>query len=208
MQVNPSRPSIILLTGGLACGKTTVAKLLEEQGAVIIDTDQIARSLLSDDQECIDAVLAYFGKSIVLPDSPQAINRKKLRELIFQDLNKKKWLENLLHPRIRKIALDKVEQVNNLPSPPSKIIIVIPLLASRETYPADKILTIESPYDLQIKRVMKRDHISETLAKQMIQSQPASEQRRKIADFIIFNDEALEAQGIQGLKKTLEKLKF
>jgi dephospho-CoA kinase len=208
-------PQVFLLTGGLACGKSTVANLLERQGAAIIDTDQIAKSLLLDNGPCFQAVVHHFGQKILLTpqeknknsekiseknldsefqssalEIPQ-INRKKLREIIFSDPLEKHWLEKLLHPKIREIALEKANQLKKSPSPPSKIFIVIPLLASRDLYPADKILTIECPYDLQIKRVMERDQISEELAIQMIQSQPSTEQRQKIADFIIFNDDEL-----------------
>ena len=216
---SPQAPEIILLTGGLAAGKTTVATLLVElsppKSVALIDTDVLARSLLEPGTPCFNQVVSHFGKSILTETresetlSLPQINRQKLREIIFNSREEKLWLEKLLHPKIRELALAQVDHLkdNHLKTSSSvlqKIIIIIPLLASlsaKESYPADKIITVESPLSLQIERVIKRDHISEELATKIIESQPSSEQRLKIADVVIWNmgDKAL-------LKETLLKL--
>ena len=177
---------VFVLTGGLASGKSTAAKLLENMGCIIIDTDVLSKALLEPKSECFTFVVNHFGSSIVQDSG--ILNRRKLREIIFNSPSDKQFLENLLHPRIRTQVYKTIESLKMDGNRSKAIVIVVPLLTSKDAYPADKIITIEAPIALQIERVMKRDGISRTLATQMIESQPSSKQRETLADVVIWNE--------------------
>jgi len=171
---------MMVLTGGLAAGKSTVAKFLEQHGAQIIDTDQIAKKLLEPFSPCFKEVLAHFGPPVLNPD--RSLDRKKLRQKIFEHPQDRLWLENLLHPEIQRIVLEETQKAQ------AKFkVIVVPLFRSKKNYPADLVLSVECPEKEQIQRVMKRDLISESLAKKMIAAQPSSEERQALADEVIWN---------------------
>ncbi len=184
--MSANSPKVILLTGGLAAGKSTAAQLLAEKGFAIIDTDLIARSLLEPKTEFFQAVVRHFGLSIL--DASEKINRRKLREIIFQSPQDKKFLEDLLHPQIQLLTYQQVEHLKQAKNSPRAIVIVVPLFVSKTSYPADFILTIEAKTSLQIERVMARDGISKALATKMLASQAASETRQLLADQVIWNE--------------------
>jgi len=184
--MSANSPKVILLTGGLAAGKSTAAQLLAEKGFAIIDTDLIARSLLEPKTEFFQAVVRHFGLSIL--DASEKINRRKLREIIFQSPQDKKFLEDLLHPQIQLLTYQQVEHLKQAKNSPRAIVIVVPLFVSKTSYPADFILTIEAKTSLQIQRVMARDGISKALATKMLASQAASETRQLLADQVIWNE--------------------
>jgi dephospho-CoA kinase len=172
---------IIGLTGGIASGKSTVSALFEKKHVPIIDTDQLAKALVLPNTPTYEAIRKKCGDSMLLSDG--MINRKALREKIFEDRALKSWLEALLHPQIRQLVREKVAE---LTAP--YCLIAIPLLA--ENYPIDyinRVLVIDTPEEIQIQRVMERDKISESLAKKILRQQAPRDLRLKIADDIIHN---------------------
>src|SRR5690348_3995935 len=96
------------LTGGIACGKSTVAALLVKRGAILIDADQIAKDIVQPGCPALQEIAAQFGPQILLPDG--ALNRKSLGELVFNDISKRKELEAILHPIIRQTMWDRMGQ--------------------------------------------------------------------------------------------------
>jgi dephospho-CoA kinase len=177
---------IIGLTGGIASGKSQAANFFAELGIVVIDTDHIAREVVSKDQIAYQQIITHFGNDLLTAN--QEINRKKLREIIFNSQENKQWLENLLHPIIRAESAKQIKQSKSAYS-----ILVIPLLF--ETWPnplADRVLVIDCLPETQLARLLERDSISAELAKKIIEQQASREQRLSIADDIIENNESIE----------------
>jgi dephospho-CoA kinase len=179
------RSTLITLTGGLAAGKSSAAEIFRSLGAEIIDTDQLARSLLSPSSSLLKKVTQHFGNEILMTSGE--VNRRKLREIIFQRPEERTFLENLLHPAIRRAVEAELKSLLSRVDPPLYIIVVVPLLKDKHAYPSDVIVTIEVPHALQINRVIERDQISESLAFAMIEAQPSSQHRQALADYVIWN---------------------
>lgn len=176
----------ILLTGGIASGKTFVSDYLATLNANIVDTDVIARSLLMPNQHkyseiALKEVHNYFGNQ-VFDDS--SLNRKKLRELIFSDDIAKKQLENIMHPLILKAVQEDLAIDQGLYN-----VISVPLLRENSPYLAlaNHVLVIEVEHNVQLQRVMHRDQIDEALAKRIMAAQASNQERRNLANTIIIN---------------------
>lgn len=186
---------VIGLTGGIASGKSTVAKLFAEKGIAIIDTDIIARDITKPGQEALKAIVTEFGHEILLPD--QTLDRKKLRKIVFANPQKRRWLEQLLHPLIRK---NMEEQIHQATSP--YCIAVIPLLV--ETLPTpilNRVLVVDASAHQQLTRVLERDNITLEDAESIIGSQVSRDERLAIADDYIINDD-----GMRNLREQVDKL--
>lgn len=167
------------LTGGIGSGKSTVADFFEKLNVPIIDADKISHALTQPDTDITKKIIKHFGNS----------DRKQLRDIIFSNPIEKKWLENLLHPEIRKIMKEKIA---NVKSP--YCICVIPLLAESTSIDfIDRILVIESSPELQIARAKMRDNSTADCIKAILASQASDLLRRKIADDIIINKGDLKA---------------
>jgi len=183
------------LTGGIASGKTTAANLFHERGAPIIDTDKIAHQLVIPDKPAYHAIIKHFGQALLQND--KTINRALLRKKIFANADEKLWLEQLLHPLIRKEVNNQLEIVKF-----PYCIIVIPLLIENYPYPGiDRILVVDTPESAQIQRATTRDNMSISLAKDIIEKQVNRHERLKYADDVIFND-----QDLKHLKKQVDIL--
>ncbi len=170
------------LTGGIGSGKTTVAKLFSDLGVPIIDADIIARNVVAKDTPALKEITKQFGDSVLTKNGE--LNRKQLRDIIFNNAASRKWLEDLLHPLIREQMRD---EINQLTTP--YCILVIPLLAENPTpHPlVQRILVIDAPETLQIERTMSRDNISIDQATSILRSQVSREHRLAIADDVITN---------------------
>lgn len=188
-------PNVVALSGGVASGKSTIASLFENLGVPIIDADIIARQIVKVGTEPFIQIVKHFSQEILLPNGE--LDRSQLREIIFNNEHERLWLNNLLHPLIhqetqRQIARQKAEY----------IIWVVPLLVENNLHNfADRVLMIDIPESLQLERLVKRDHISESLAKKMILSQASSAKRLAYADDTIDNDGDLSS-----LKQQVGKL--
>jgi dephospho-CoA kinase len=170
------------VTGSIASGKSTVIAALQEKGVAVIQTDVLAKTLTEKGSFAFERIVAYFGNTVL--DSSGALDRKALRARIFSQPQERLWLENLLHPLIRK----KVTLlVANLPPTPY-CLIEIPLLRRKEDYPyLDRILLVQTTSTLQIQRIMQRDTSSLSLAKSILQTQPQKEEQYALADDILTN---------------------
>ncbi|QYN44650.1 MULTISPECIES: dephospho-CoA kinase [unclassified Gilliamella] len=188
-------PNVVALSGGVASGKSTIASLFANLGVPIIDADIIARQIVKVGTEPFIQIVKHFSQEILLPNGE--LDRSQLREIIFNNEHERLWLNNLLHPLIhqetqRQIARQKAEY----------IIWVVPLLVENNLHNfADRVLMIDIPESLQLERLVKRDHISESLAKKMILSQASSAKRLAYADDTIDNDGDLSS-----LKQQVGKL--
>ena len=174
---------VIALTGGIGSGKTTVSHLFAELGVPIIDTDIIARELVAPGQTALKELKTQFGLAYFNADG--TLNRQKLRQQIFAEPEKRKQLEAILHPRI---YLQVTQRLSALDKPKPYCIVVIPLL-TKTSYRdlIDRILVIDIPEEIQIKRTMARDNCSEADARSIIKTQTTRDARLAMADDIIEN---------------------
>ena len=181
---------MIVITGSIATGKSTVCELLREQKYSIIDADGIAHSVL--DQNCQN-ISELFGSEYIIDGH---VDRKKLGSLIFKNKDEKQKLENLLHPLIREIILKKC---NELSAREKLFFVDIPLFYETKAYPFDNVAVVYAPRKVQIQRLMQRNNMSVEDALERIDSQIDIETKKQKADFVIDNSGSKEA-----LKETLK----
>lgn len=173
---------VIGLTGGIGCGKSTVAELFEKLNVSVIDADAIARLLVNPDQPAYQQILAKFDRQILSPN--QQFDRQKLRTIIFSDPLAKEWLEKLLHPLINDEIKKRLSAIKT-----GYAIVVIPLLFETGPYDyLDRVLVVDCPESLQISRVKKRDQSNEQHVKKIILTQVDRQTRLQHADDVIYND--------------------
>ena len=182
-----SLPYSVALTGGIASGKSTVAKRLAELGAWFADADTVARELVKPGTPALAEIIRVFGAAALHPDG--TLDRRALRAAIFADDAARQRLNAILHPRIRAALHDHVAA-----TPQGRYaLLAIPLLAeNRSQYDwVDRVLVVDVPRDLQIARLIERDGITLALAEAMLDAQASSEQRLAIANDVIRNSGAL-----------------
>lgn len=176
---------VVGVTGGIASGKTTVADMLGEMGAEIIDFDVLARQVVEPGQPALDKIAAYFGKDVLTEDG--TLDRKKLSGIVFGNPEKLKVLESFTHPAISQEYFRQIAQMES----GSLILAVIPLLFEFGLeYLPDKILVVYVPRAEQIRRLMRRDRISEWEAANIIRTQLPIDEKLAKADFVIRNDKS------------------
>lgn len=178
------------VTGGIASGKTTVARMLEEKGAATIDFDVLARLVVEPDKPAWKQIVSFFGEQVLRED--RTLDRKKLSDIVFGDLEKRKKLESFTHPQIH---LEFVRQLNEITAkdPNAIIQVVIPLLVELNLqYLFHKLLVVYVSDDEMAKRLAARDNISEDQARKIMSSQLPIEQKVGFADFVIDNSGSVE----------------
>ncbi len=171
------------LTGGIGSGKSTVARLLGEHGAAVIDTDQIARELTQPGGAAIAAIAAAFGAETI--DADGALNRDRMRELVFSDASQKRRLEAILHPLI---GLQAEREARF--SATNVVVFDVPLLVESRHWRTrvDKVLVVDCREATQIERVVARSGWAPDAVRAVIGQQASRHQRRAAADAVIFND--------------------
>lgn len=181
---------VIALTGGVASGKSEVARRFRALGVTVADADAAAREAVAVGSEGLAEVAATFGANVLLTDG--ALDRAAMRRLVFEDADARRRLEAIVHPRVR-AAL----QAACVQAPEPYAVADIPLLAEgggRSAYPwIDRILVIDVPEAVQAQRLMARDGADAALAHRMIAAQATRAQRLAIADDIVVNDGPLDA---------------
>ena len=176
------------LTGGIASGKSTIAKYIKEiRNIPILDADQFSKELIKPKSKCYKEILAYFGPQIVDDySSKKEINRELLKKIIFGNSIHRAWIQNLLHPLIKEKMIEKCNQFEN-----NKIILlVVPLLfEAKFTDLCNEIWLIKCPREIQKKRLMKRNKISAIEAEIIISLQLSFEDKSEFSDVILDNSE-------------------
>lgn len=175
---------IIGLTGGIGCGKSTVANLFARYGADIIDTDVISRQLTQRGGAAIPAIRAAFGDCYIAEDG--AMNRNKMRALVFSDADARQRLEHILHPMILEQAEQQLQQLQAAPYS----ILVVPLLSERSVFRrlVQRVLVVDCDEQTQTERVIGRCNMSESEVRAIIASQISRADRLQLADDVIHND--------------------
>jgi len=177
---------ILGLTGGIGSGKSAAAQRFAHHGIDVIDSDRIARQVVTKGEPVLDKIAAHFGPSVLTADGE--LHRPWLRRRIFANPTDKRWLESVLHPLIRRETQRQRVAVSSLYG-----VLCMPLLLeSKQQHSVDRVLVIDADVDRQIRRSCKRDHISEAEVKAIIASQLPAHQRLAQADIVISNNGTME----------------
>ncbi len=175
----------IVLTGGIASGKTTVSDMFADLGVPIIDADLLAREAVAKGTRGLAQVIARFGADIV--DSDGNLDRAGLREIIFSDEQARRDLEAIIHPRVRELTQQQLALAESNGAPYS--LTVVPLLAeSGRENQYDHVLVVDVDQETQLGRLLARDGNSEAQSRRIIASQATRDQRLQIADYTIENN--------------------
>lgn len=175
------------LTGGIACGKTTVADMFAALGAQIIDTDELARDVVEPGEPALESVIEHFGSTIL--DDDGRLDRRALRRLVFSDPEKRHVLEQILHPAIRQRMIESSAIVRG----PYQVLVIPLLVESHSDGHVDRVLVVDCDEEVQIRRLMNRDHESRETAENMLAAQISRQDRLDHADDIIDGGSNLEA---------------
>lgn len=172
----------VALTGGIASGKSEVERRFAARGVEIIDADLVAREVIAVGTPGLDEIVAAFGSDMLGANG--ALNRKAMRERVFADTDARHRLESIIHPRVREVMHDRAAHVQTPYG-----ILVIPLFVESGEYAwVDRVLVVDVPRTVQIKRLLARDGITPELAESMLDAQASREQRLAIADDVIDNN--------------------
>lgn len=193
--LTPSQPAALIvgLTGGIGSGKTAASDLFAGLGVEIIDADVIARAALEPGSPLLDDVYEHFGSHLELSNGQ--LNRAALRELVFNQPEEKRWLEELVHPWVREEVIKKLQAATG-----DYLILSSPLLIeSHQDQWVDRILVIDLPEPLQIERTCSRDNNQQELVRKIMANQLSREARLSKADDVIDN-----SRGLNELKKQVE----
>lgn len=191
---------IVALTGGIGSGKSTVGGLFQQLGAVVVDSDQLAREVVERGSLGFEQIVTLFGDEILKNGE---INRSMLAEIIFKDPAKRKELEQITHPLIRKAFSDIVSKSGDQ----AIVINQIPLLVeSKYEYNFDHVITVSTSEDKRIERLLAKGYTREQIQNRM-KSQASDLEREKIADSIIQNNEG-EIELLAQVEKIWEQLQF
>jgi len=174
------------LTGGLASGKSLVARIFKSLGCALIDTDAIARAVVVPGTEAWQAVVKEFGPHILTENN--TLDRPKLAGIIFADAGRRQILNSILHPLIISSVRQQLAEIGDT-EPDALVVVDVPLLIECGLQnDFDKVIVVWTPRETQIKRLMERDGLPEAEARQRLAAQLPLDQKRAYATFVVEND--------------------
>ena len=185
----PAQPVFSVgLTGGIGCGKTTVSDMFAARGASVIDTDQIAHALTAPHGAAMPALLAEFGAGFATPEG--ALDRARMRALVFADPGARTRLEAILHPRIREATAAAA-----LLATGPYVIFAVPLLIESGSWRdrVTRVLAVDCAEATQVARVIARNALPEAQVRAIMAAQVTRAQRLAAADDVIVNDDGIAA---------------
>jgi dephospho-CoA kinase len=183
-----TRMLLIGLTGNIGSGKSTVAQLLSERGATIIDADVLSRRAVEVGTAAYRSIAERWGTSILAPDG--AIDRSALRRIVFSEPKQLEQLNKIVHPAVERMRVALVEQARQRGD--RVVVCDIPLLFEKKmTGRFDRILLVDAPRPVRLERLVRERGLRETEAMDMIVAQMPAELKRARADFVIDNDDTL-----------------
>jgi dephospho-CoA kinase len=194
---------LVGLTGGIASGKSTVAKILQSLGAAVVNADDLAREVVEPGHEAWKEIVASFGADILQSD--QTLDRQKLRTLIFNQPEARKRLESIIHPRVRALAEERIRQYAAAGYP--VVIYEVPLLFEGNLQEwLRPVILVACDVETQTARLQKRDDLTAADAEKHIAAQMSLKDKRRLADYVIENNGSLEDLERQ-TRQILEELK-
>lgn len=181
---------VVAITGGFSTGKTTVAKLIEEEGYPVIYTDLLAKELMNNDKGIIDAIINYFGRDAYKEDN--SLNTQYLSAIVFSNLEQLDLLNRIVHPKVIELMENRLYELvksgNQLVFVESALIFETALQDG-----FDYIICVSCDPSIQIQRAMQRHHLSEQDALKRINSQIPIQKKEALSDFIIKNNGSIES---------------
>lgn len=197
-----SQKMIVGLTGGIGSGKSEVSSRFEALGIQVVDADVVAREVVAIGKPALNQIAEHFGPDILMPEG--SLDRKKLRELIFENPAEKFWLENLLHPIIRAETIHQL----SLSKSPYTILSSPLLLETNQHELVDRILVVDAEEGLQVARASVRDASNNEQIERIMATQMSRSLRCSKADDIIHNHGDLQEleQQVQALHSHYLKL--
>jgi len=194
---------LIGLTGGIASGKSTVAKILERLGAVVVNADTLSREVVEPGREAWNEIVGTFGADVLQPD--QTLDRQKLRAIIFDHPEARKKLETIIHPRVRALAEERIRQ--HAAAGYEIIAYEVPLLFEGNLQDSLRpVILVACAVETQRRRLQHRDQLDAATAQKHIDAQMSLEEKRRLADYVIENDGDLDDLDRQ-VRAILEKIK-
>ena len=180
------RPWVLGLTGGIGSGKSAAADILQQWGATVVDTDQLAHRLTAPHGAAMPALIQAFGTAIAAADG--SMNRAAMRERVFHDPAARQQLEAILHPMIQQAAEDAVQQAEGM-----YVVLVVPLLfeTGHYTQRVHRTLVVDCPEDIQIARVMQRSQLDADMVRRIMAQQWNRQRRLAAADDVVDNQGSL-----------------
>lgn len=180
---------LIGLTGGIASGKTTVAKMLVHLGAAVVDADALSREVVQPGRDAWKEIVEAFGADVLQPD--QTLDRQKLRATIFNNPSARKKLESIIHPRVRALAEERINE--HAAAGYEVVVYEVPLLFEGNLHEwLRPVVLVACSVDVQKKRLQQRDRLSVEAAQKHIDAQMSLEEKRRLADYVVENNGDLE----------------
>ncbi len=174
-------PPLVVLTGGIASGKSTASHTFERLGITVVDTDRLAREIVQPGQPALQAIAEQLGTQFLLPDGQ--LNRPLLRQHIFEHPQARRQLEAITHPRIRQRAMEQAAQATS-----PYVLLVVPLFVETGcAYPAWKTVVVDVPESVQLHRLMARDGMDADTARKILAAQASRQDRLAVADHVLSN---------------------
>jgi len=195
---------IVGLTGGVASGKTAISQILKEEGAYLIDADQIARELVQPHTATWNELIKVFGKEILQEDG--SIHRKRLAAKVFSDPEQRNLLNQILHPRIKTEMNKRVKEIGQKDPDAIVVIDAALLIELGDHREMDKVIVVTSTEKQQIERLKKRGGVDQEEAQRVLSSQMPLEEKMKVADFVIRNEGSFE-ETKRRVKEVFQELK-
>ena len=174
-------PTIIGLAGGIGSGKSTIAHCFNALGIQSIDADDVARLVVQPGSICLNEIHQRHGDAILLQDG--SLNRKALRTIIFNQPEERVWLETLTHPAIRQEIHRQLAEITS----PYGLLVHPLLFETHQNSLCKQVIAIDVPRDIQIERVILRDHIDKESALKILATQLKNDERIARADLVIEN---------------------
>lgn len=196
---------VVALTGGIATGKSIVAKTLQNLGCYVHQADQIAHQLMEPEKPAWEKIVSHFGEEILNPD--KTVDREKLGTIVFNNEKERNFLNQLLHPLVLE---EKKKIINKLRKDGRYKIFISEAALTIESGFAeffDKIIVVYCREEIQIKRLMERDNISREVALRKIGSQIPSEEKLKQADYAIDSSDTIPST-VEQTEKVFSNLMF
>jgi dephospho-CoA kinase len=178
---------VVGITGGIGSGKTTVTDLFAKYAIEVIDADVIAREVVEPGTPALKAIINKFGQSVL--DETDSLDRAKLRSLVFNDIEVKNWLNQLLHPAIRRQMLLQTQQAKS-----DYCLLSVPLLVENKlNEQVDRVVIVDVDEPTQLQRTLLRDKTNEKQIRTIMSAQATRQQRLEVADDVIDNNGGTDA---------------
>lgn len=181
---------LVALSGGIASGKSTIARRLSELGAVHIDADALAREAVAPGSPGLQAIRERFGDSVIAADG--SLNRPALGQLVFSDPDRLAALNGIVHPEVRRLAQERLDEIERA-DPRAVVIYDVPLLVEAGVdLPWDLVVIAEAPAEVRRQRMVELRGMSPEEAERRIANQASDEERRAVADVVVDTGGSIE----------------